>query len=121
MNLRDKLQRKICGAPQSYIAALLDQRLRWDVRDDYATYLIEYDEPEVEEALLRVASNPDESDDIAESCAEALAEIWCRKGTLKIDALRKLKRAVLVEAVGIIGARKPEWLPLLWEEGLAGE
>jgi hypothetical protein len=121
MNLRDKLQRKIFGAPQSYIAALLDPRLGWDVRDDYATYLIEYDEPEAEEALYLVASNPDESDDIAESCGEAVAEIWCRKGMLKIDALRKLKRAALVEAVGVIGALKPEWLPLLREEGLAGD
>lgn len=121
MNLKDKLKRKIFGAPQSYIEGLLDQRLGWDVRDDYAIYLIEFDEPEVEEALFRVASNPDESDDLAESCGEAVAEIWCRKGALKVDALRKLKRAALVEAVGIIGARKPEWLPVLREEGLAGD
>ncbi|HYG82412.1 MAG TPA: hypothetical protein VD861_18590 [Pyrinomonadaceae bacterium] len=121
MSLRDKLLRKIFGAPQSYIAALLDPRLGWDVRDDYATYLSEYDEPEAEEALFRVASNPDESEDMAESCGEAVAEIWCRKGTLKIDALRKLRRAALVEAVGLIGARRPEWLPLLRGEGLAGD
>ena len=121
MNFKDKLKRRIFGAPQSYIEGVLDHRLGWGVRDDYAAYLIEYDEPEAEEALYLVASNPDESDDIAESCGEAVAEIWCRKGTLKVDALRKLRRAALVEAVGIISARRPEWLPLLREEGLAGD
>ena len=84
MDLRDKLQRTIFGAPQTYIAALLDPRLGWEVRDNYATYLIEYDGPEVEEALFRVASSPDEGDDIAESRGEAVVESWCRKGTPKL-------------------------------------
>ena len=116
--LKDKLKRKLFGLPYSYIEGLLDTSLNWDVRDDYAVYLIEYDDPEVEEALFQVASNPTEEDDIAESCGEVLAEIWCRKGTLKIDALRKLKPAALIEAMAIIQARKSEWLPVLEKEVL---
>lgn len=116
--LKDELRRKLFGAPHSYIAALLDPSLGWDVRDDYAAYLIEYDEPEAEDALFRVASDPTEADDIAGSCGEAVAEIWCRKGTLKVDSLRRLKPAALVEALGIIKARRPEWLPVLQEKGL---
>lgn len=119
--LKDKFQRKVFGAPHSYIEALLDPSLGWDVRDDYASYLIEYDEPEAEDALFRVASNPTESDDIAESCGEAVAEVWCRKDTLKIEALRKLKPTALVEALGIIKTRRPEWLPVLQRQGLLRE
>ena len=78
--LKDKLQRKVFGAPHSYIEALLNPSLGWDVRDDYAAYLIEYDEPEVEDALLRVAANPDEKDDIAESCGEG----WPRFGVATV-------------------------------------
>ena len=116
--LKDKLRRKLFGLPHSYIEGLLDTSLNWDLRDDYAVYLVEFDEPEVEEALFQVASNSLEKDDIAESCGEALAEIWCRKGTLKIDALRKLKPAALIEALAILQVRKSEWLPALQQAGL---
>ena len=119
--LKDKLKRKLFGLPHSYIEGLLDTSLNWDVRDDYAGYLIEYDEPEVEEALFHVASNPIEEDDIAESCGEVLAEIWCRKGKLRIDVLRKLKPAALIEALAIIQVRKSEWLPALQQAGLLND
>ena len=116
--LKDKLWRKIFNVPYSYIDMLLDRSRGWAMRDDYATFMIDYDEPEVEEALFRVASDPTEDDDMAESCGEAVAEIWCRKGTLKIDALRKLNAAALEEALGIIKVRQPEWVSVLQREGL---
>lgn len=116
--LKDKLWRKIFNVPYCYIDKLLDRSHGWAIRDDYATFMIDYDEPEVEEALFRVASDPTEEDDMAERCGEAVAEIWCRKDTLKIDALRKLKPAALKEALGIINVRKPEWVSVLQKEGL---
>ena len=116
--LKDKLWRKIFNVPYSYVDKLLDRSGGWAIRDDYATFMIDYDEPEVEEALFRVASDPTEEDDMAESCGEAVAEIWCRKGTLKIDALRKLNPAALEEALGIIKVRQPEWVSALQKEGL---
>lgn len=116
--LKDKLLRKFFNVPHSYIDQLLDRSLGWAIRDDYATYMIDYDEPEVEDALFRVASDPTEDDDVAESCGESVAEIWCRKGTLKIDAIRQLTPAALSEALGIIAVRKPEWMPVIQNEGL---
>lgn len=118
-NLKDKFLRKVYDQPQSLIAVLLDRSVDWAERDDAAAYLIPYDEPEVEEALLSVASSFSEDDDIAESCGECVAEIWCRKGRLSLDKLRKLKPPALKEAVGIIGVRRPEWMPMLQKEKLA--
>ena len=106
--------------PQTLIDILLDKNVDWAERDDAATYLIDYDEPEVEEALFSVASDINEDDDIAESCGECIAEIWCRNDLLSIDKIKKLKPAALQEAVGIIDARKPEWMQTLKREGLTG-
>jgi hypothetical protein len=116
--LKDKLLPKFFNVPYSYIDKLLDRSRSWSIRDDYAVFMTDYDEPEVEVALFRVASDPTEEDDMAESCGESVAEIWCRKGTLKIDAIRQLKLAALNEALGIIAVRKPEWIPVLQNEGL---
>ena len=110
---------KVYDQPASLIAVLLDRNVDWAERDDAATYLISYDESEAEEALFSVASDHTEKDDIAESCAECVSEIWCRKDTLDIDKLRQLKTAALKEAVGIISVRKPEWMPILQKEKLA--
>jgi hypothetical protein len=115
--LRDKLLQKFFNVPYSYVDKLLDRSLGWAIRDDYAVFMIDYDEPEVD-ALFRVASDPTEDDDMAESCGESVAEIWCRKGTLKIDCIRQLKPAALNEALGIISVRKPEWIPVIQNEGL---
>jgi hypothetical protein len=117
-NLKDKLFGKVYEQPQSLIAILLDSRVDWAERDDAATYLISYNEPEAEEALFKVASNLVEDDDISGSCGECIAEIWCRSEELNLDKLHKLKPAALKEAVGIISVRKPEWMPTLHKEGL---
>ena len=111
--LRDKLWRKMTDDPKSLIQVLLDTQISWAERDDAATYLYSYDEPEVEEALFKVASNPDENGDIAESCGECVAEIWCRKDELNLDKLQKLKPAALKEAIGIISVRKPQWMTII--------
>jgi len=116
--IKDKFLRKACDQPQGFISVLLDRNVDWAERDDAATYLIPYDEQEVEEVLFSVASNLTVDDDIAESCGECVAEIWCRKNMLSIDKLRKLKPAALKEAVGIIGVRRPEWMPTLQKEKL---
>jgi hypothetical protein len=104
--------------PHSLITILLDTNVDWAERDDAAIYLISYDEPEAEQALFSVASNPDEEDDIAERCGECVAEIWCRNDTLNFDKLRKLKPVALKEAVGIINLYKPQWMPSLQKEKL---
>jgi len=40
---------------------------------------------------------------------ESLAEIWMRKKTLNLDALKLLKGDALHEATGLIRAREPSW------------
>ncbi len=117
-NLKDKFLRKVYEQPQSLIAVLLDRNVEYAERDDAATYLVPFDEPEAEQALFSVASDLSEDDDIAESCGECVAEIWCRNNILSLDKLRNLKPAALELAIGIIGVRRPEWMPVLQEEKL---
>ena len=117
-NLKDKLLQRIYEQPQSLIAVLLDRSVDYAERDDAATYLIPYDEPEAEKALLSIASDLTEDDDIAESCGECVAEIWCRNNILSLDKLRNLKPAAFEQAIGIIGVQRPEWMPRLQKEKL---
>ncbi len=117
-NLKDKFLRKVSEQPQSLIAVLLDRNVDYAERDDAATYLVPFDEPEAEQALFGVASDFSEDDDIAESCGECVAEIWCRNNILSLDKLRKLKPAALELAIGIIVVRRPEWMPILQKEKL---
>ncbi len=66
--------------PQGLIRVLLDRKAEQGARDDAATDLSAFDEPEAEAALVGVASDPTTDPDLAETCGASIAEIWCRKG-----------------------------------------
>ena len=77
--------------PQGLIEVLLDVTASEADRDDAAMDLAAYDEPEVEEALIRMGADSSTPNSVAASCGEALAEIWIRKKTLNLDALKRLQ------------------------------
>jgi hypothetical protein len=78
-------------------------------RDDLAMDFAAYDEPEVEDALIHVGADSSTPNSGAASCGESLAEIWIRKKTLNLDALKLLKGEACHEAIGLIRAREPSW------------
>jgi len=57
------------------IEVLLDVMASEADRDDAAMDLAAYDEPEVEEALIRMGVDPSTPNSVAASCGESLAEI----------------------------------------------
>ena len=81
--------------PQGLIEVLLDATASEADRDDAAMDLAAYDEPEVEDALIHVSADASTPNLIAASCGESLAEIWLRKKTLNLDALKLLKGEAL--------------------------
>ena len=64
--------------PQGLIEVLLDVTASEVDRDGAAIDLGAYDEPEVEEALIRVGADLSTPNSVAASCGESLAEIWMR-------------------------------------------
>jgi hypothetical protein len=95
--------------PQGLIEVLLDVTAAEADRDDAAMDLSTYDDPEVEEALIRVGVEPSTPRSVAASCGESLAEIWLRKGKLNLSALKLLRSEARDEALALISAREPSW------------
>jgi hypothetical protein len=61
------------------MSVLLDPNLEHGDRDDAAMDLGQYDDPEAEEALARVACDENADVYVADSCGESLGQIWCRR------------------------------------------
>jgi hypothetical protein len=95
--------------PQGLIDVLLDITVPEADRDDAAMDLATYDNPEVEDALIRMGVEPSTPSSVVASCGESLAEIWMRKGKLNLTALKRLRREARNEAVALIRAREPSW------------
>ena len=95
--------------PQCLIEVLLDVTASEAERDDAAMDLAAYDEPAVEEALIRVGADLSTPNVVAASCGESLAEIWLRKKQLNLYALKRLQGEACHEAIGLIRVREPSW------------
>ncbi len=95
--------------PQGLIRVLLDRKTEYGARGDAASDLSAFDEPEAEDALVTVASDPTTDLYLAETCGASIAEIWCRKGKLDGDVLRRLGDQALDIVAATIRVRKPEW------------
>src|SRR5437016_4209111 len=104
-----KFGENVMQQPQGLIEVLLDATASEADRDDAAMDLAAYDEPEAEEALIRVGADPSTPAPVAASCGESLAEIWSRKKTLNLDALKRLQGEACSGATGLIRAREPSW------------
>jgi hypothetical protein len=99
--------------PQGLIEVLLDVTAPEAERDDAAIDLAAYDEPEAEDALIRVGADSSTPSLIAASCGESLAEIWLRKGKYNLAALKQLRREARDEAMGLIRAKEPSWASVI--------
>ena len=73
------------------LIAILENRLASVAeRDDAAMDLGEYDSPAAMRCLLRIASDPDESEMVQASAGESLAMVWLRNGVFDPDTMRGL-------------------------------
>ena len=95
--------------PQGLIRVVLDRKAEQGARDDAATDLSAFDEPEAEAALVVVASDPTTDPHLAETCGASIAEIWCRREKLDVAVLRRLRDRALDIVVGTVRAKKPAW------------
>jgi len=91
------------------VAILLDNEARPDERDDAAMYLGRYDEEEGLQALVQVASDPNEWDYILEVAGESIARILVRRNEYRRDIISKLYGVAKSEALGYMEVQRPDW------------
>lgn len=96
--------------PAGFIKVLLDRKADFGDRDDAAMDLCDFNEPEAEAALAKIATAQDTDDDLADSCTESLAVIWCRKRTVDVITLNSLQDHHRELAIEIIKRRNPDLL-----------
>jgi len=96
--------------PAGLISVLLNNKLEFGDRDDAAMDLSEFDDPNAEDALFKVASDPLSDEDLAQRCGESLAIIWCRKSVVNREALNMVQKSAHEIAIAVIKARNPALL-----------
>lgn len=80
-------------------------------RDDAAMDLgEEFDDQSVLDALIRVASNPDEIDMILYSCGEAIGKIWVKKNDFDEIIYKKLPKFARDGIYCVVESRNPIWI-----------
>ena len=72
------------------IGILLNKSSEYGDRLDCAKYLGDYVEEDAESALLVVACNAGENEDLVEDCSEALARMWIKRGSVNHEYLSEL-------------------------------
>jgi hypothetical protein len=95
------------GQPSGLIQVLLDNEAEFGDRHDAAMDLSAFDDVSVEEALARLACDKGTDDDLADACAESLAEIWCRKGDVTRDVMIRLTPVSLRAALATMRECSP--------------
>ena len=93
--------------PKSLISILVDPLANLGDRDDAAMNLSSYDEPEVEQALSRIACNNLSDEELVDTCGESLAEIWCRKNRINEGVLKTLREKALTSLLATMAALCP--------------
>ena len=91
------------------LAELLDPGGDAEARADAACLLAQYDEPEVEQALVRLGSDPEESPAVLESCGQSLALLWARRGRVDWAGLRALDPRAFEAASDTLRGVRREW------------
>lgn len=88
---------------------LFDKSLDLGGRDDVAMDLGDFDQPSALDALVKVATDPEEDVFILDSCGTSIGEILTRKDKLETKYLKTLRPEALREALGVIQYAKPDW------------
>ena len=73
------------------VEELLDNNLDLGTRIDLAMEFSSYDDPIIEDALMKIACDCSSEESLLDSCGESLGEIWARQGELPAKKLIKLK------------------------------
>ncbi|NNG17747.1 MAG: hypothetical protein HKM89_14830 [Gemmatimonadales bacterium] len=113
-----RLLGRLKGTPPAFstgelIRLLVDRDARPSDRDDAAIELGRHDDPEVEDALLRIVRDPGSSAELTEDCGLSLAEIWSRRDQLDVPLAATLPPPALRIALSVLESRRPEWIDRL--------
>lgn len=81
---------KAVSQPAGLISVLLDSSAEFGDRHDAAMDLGEFDEPEAEDALVRIALAHDQDEDLADAAGESLWQVWGRKGKRDTDLVARM-------------------------------
>ena len=76
--------------PAGLISVLLDPSADEGSRDDAAMDLGDFDEPEAEEALLRIVLDLSADENLADSAGESVLQIWKRSGKFDADVVARM-------------------------------
>ena len=98
---------RVTNQPAGLIEVLLNQDAEFGDRDDAAIDLGAFDEIDAENALAQVACDETADENLADSCGESLAEIWCRKGRVTGDIIGRLTPVARRIATGTMEALCP--------------
>ncbi len=117
-----RLVGKLKGTPPRFtteelIQMLLNREARPSDRDDAAIELGRHDDPEVEDALLRIVRDPGSSAELTEDCGLSLAEIWSRRDQLNVPLAATLPPPALRIALSVLKNRRPDWMASLTRLG----
>jgi hypothetical protein len=93
--------------PAGLISVLLDSTAEFGDRDDAAMDLSRFDDPEAEAALAHVACDPGADNELADSCGESLAEVWCRRGRIEPTIVLALTPAAWTIALATLRTCSP--------------
>ncbi len=93
-----------------FIEVLFDNTAREDERHDAAMDIGKYDDDRALNALLQLASNPDEDDIILDACGESIARILVKRNQYRKDLINNLTPIARKLAEEYIKVHKPEWL-----------
>ena len=90
------------------IEVLVDKTARDDERDDAAMDLGGYKDLRVLEALVKIASDPNENEMIVDSCAESIGDICVALKYFDEELFKKIVPFAQIIVFKIIMARNPE-------------
>jgi len=92
------------------IRVLLDKDAPIGDRDDAAMDLGQYNDQRALNALLKIATNPNEDSFIFDVCGESIASLWVKRDSFDLDSYQKLMPPAKRECYGYIEVNKPEWI-----------
>jgi len=95
--------------PAGLISLLLDRYAPFGDRHDAAMDLGAFETPESENALISIVLDRPEDDDLVETAAESLAEIWAQTRRFDRDVLARLPDAATPIVFALLDARWAEW------------
>lgn len=108
-----KTQRAKPAQPSGLISVLLDPHAPLGDRDDAAMDLGRFPTAEVESALLKIARNTAEDENVLDSAGESLAEIWSSRQDAPVELIASLAPPAHRIAVATLKARRPDWADVL--------